>query len=489
MSKPDSQSTISPEEIREVYAQGEDAVVALVTMLIKRVETLEQQVEELTGKLSKNSRNSNKPPSSDGFKPKPKSLRRKSEKKSGGQPKHHGSTLEWSEQVSRIHEHQVSECWQCGTSLSSEPVTDVLMRQVFDIPPISLEVSEHRAEVKCCPICGQQNSGQFPCDAKTLVQYGPRLKAMMVYLMEAQLLPSSRTVELLKELFSIEISEGSLYNNRQHCFEQLESISKSIHDALLSAPVVHFDETGMRVNQKLWWLHVASTAHLTDYFIHPKRGRAAMDEMSILPSFSGKAVHDGLKSYAGYECEHFLCNAHHLRELQFMFEHHQQMWAYQMSLLLVSIQSLVKTRKQQGETELTSEQRREFEARYQSILAQGFKSNPPSIPPPGAAKKRGRVKQSPPFNLLERLRKQQASVLGFMYDFSVPFDNNQAERDLRMMKLKQKISGCFRSKNGAKMFCRIRGYLSTVRKQGLPMIDALIGLFSGNPISINLQPE
>ena len=214
-----------------------------------------------------------------------------------------------------------------------------------------------------------------------------------------------------------------------------------------------------------------------------------MHEMGVLPEFSGKAIHDGLKSYAGYDCEHFLCNAHHLRELRFILDHYGQWWAYQLSVLLVTILYQVQAANADGQTVLPDDQLQAFEARYTEILEQGFAANPIPTPPPDAPKKRGRPKRSPPRNLLERLKAQQASVLGFMYDFEVPFDNNQAERDLRMMKLKQKVSGCFRSTEGARMFCRIRGYLSTLRKQGHNVLDALMGLFSGNPITLLPQPE
>jgi len=243
------------------------------------------------------------------------------------------------------------------------------------------------------------------------------------------------------------------------------------------------------VNGKLWWLHVACTSGLTYYFVHAKRGTIAMDEMGILPEFEGKAVHDGWKSYEGYDCEHFLCNAHHLREWQFILERYQQPWAFQMSLLLVTILRQVQAAQEEGHRVLLPEQLNAFEARYHAIIDQGLAANPHLAPPTEAPKKRGRTKQSPARNLLLRLQNHSASVLGFMHDFAVPFDNNQAERDIRMMKLKQKISGSFRSTDGATMCCRIRGYISTIRKQGQDVLDALVALFSGNPKPLFLQPE
>ncbi len=352
-------------------------------------------------------------------------------------------------------------------------------RQVFDIPPIELLVTEHQVDVKGCPACGQKNAGDFPFEASNVVQYGSRLKGAMVYLLEGQLLPSNRSCELLSDLMGVDVSEGTLYNTRAQCVDLIAPIDEAIKQAVQAAEVVNFDETGLRVNQTLWWLHVAATDGLTYYFVHPKRGRLAMDEMGILPEFKGKAVHDGLRSYQGYDCEHFLCNAHHLRALQYVLENYGQWWAFHLSVLLVSIHSQVKTLKAQGETALLPEDLVVLSARYDDILDQGFDQN--LMPPPDRTKpkKRGRPKRSLQRNLLERLRTHKAAVLGFMHDFSVPFDNNQAERDLRMMKLKQKISGCSRSEHGAKAFCRIRGYLSTLRKQGHDILAALIELFSG----------
>ena len=485
------QQLISREEIRAVYEQGEEAVMELVYGLLEQVGKLEKRVQELEGITKKNSSNSSKPPAGDGFGKKTKSLRVKSERKTGGQPEHPGATLEWSSEVDEVIVHQVEQCNGCGASLAQEPVALVWARQVYDIPPIDLKISEHRAEVKNCPHCGVKNEADFPPEAQNVVQYGPRLKSMMVYLMEGQLLPSGRTCEILSDIVGVSVSEGTLFNTRTQCFEQLEPIASSIQSAIVASEVVHFDETGLRVNGKLWWLHVACTDGLTYYFVHHKRGQEAIDEMDILPGFEGKAIHDGWKSYQHYNCEHFLCNAHHLRELIFIWEQYQQAWAIQMLILLCSIKSQVDTARH-DQTPLATDVLLAFETRYQTILAQGFVANPHPPPPPPTKHRRksgGRQKQSPARNLLDRLQHHQTSVLGFMYDFDVPFDNNQAERDIRMVKLKQKISGTFRSESGARMFCRIRGYISTLRKQGLNVLAAFISLFSGHPQFPLPQPE
>jgi transposase len=401
-----SSELISREEIRAIYARGEEAVIELVEGLVEKVGKLEERVNALEGKDKKNSRNSSKPPSGDGFGKKTKSLRTKSQRKTGGQIDHPGSTLEWSEFVDVVVEHKVEQCHGCGASIAQEPVQKVWSRQVHDIPPIDLTVYEHRAEVKNCPHCGIENEAEFPLEATNVVQYGPRLKSMMVYLMEGQLLPSARTCEVLSDIVGVNVSEGTLFNTRSQCFEQLAPIASTIQSAIVDSQVVHFDETGMLIL-------LGSI-------------KAIVDEASLT------------------------------------------------------------------QTPLAADVLQVFETRYQTILDQGFTANPPPPAPPPTkhrSKGGGRQKQSPARNLLDRLQNQQASVLGFMYDFNVPFDNNQAERDIRMVKLKQKISGTFRSESGAQMFCRIRSYISTLRKQGFNVLDAFIALFSGNPQSPIPQPK
>ena len=489
MSDPNRSVYLSEKEIRGIYTQGEGAVVSLVTQLVERIQSLEREVKELQGRLSKDSHNSSKPPSSDGLGKRTKSLRGKSEKPSGGQKGHSGQTLEWQSEPDVVERHPVEMCSRCGNSLAGVEVGEVIARQVLDLPPIELKVTEHQVEVKNCPHCGQVNKGNFPPEAKTVVQYGPRIKSMMVYLMEGQLLPSNRVCEVLTDVLGVKVSEGTLYTNREQCFESLATIESEIEQAIKNSEVVNFDETGLRVNKQLWWLHVAATDGLTYYFVHDKRGREAMDEMGILPEFRGHAVHDGWKSYQGYDCEHVLCNAHHLRELQYILEQYGQSWTFQMSVLLVSIHHWVETLKAEGARALPTGDLAVLEARYQAILEEGFAANPLPDVVKTRARKRGRPKRSPPRNLLERLRKHEQSVLAFMQDFTLPFDNNQAERDLRMMKLKQKISGSFRSADGARQFCRIRGYLATLRKQGLNILDALFNLFAGSPLSPLTQPE
>lgn len=270
----------------------------------------------------------------------------------------------------------------------------------------------------------------------------------------------------------------STYSIIRSCFGRLEETEEAIKAELIEAQVGHFDETGLRVGGKGMWVHVASTAKLTHYAVHPKRGYEATKEIGILPSFGGVAVHDGLSTYQRYErCAHALCNAHHLRELTFIEEEHKQEWAGRMKALLLEIEESVCEEAARGGRGLAPKKVGRFEMRYQELLEAGFEVNPP----PEHTGKRGRPKQTKGKNLLDRLEKHHYEVLRFMHDFGVPFDNNQAERDLRMVKVRQKVSGCFRTMEGAAAFCRIRGYISTVRKQGENVLLALEGVFRGNP--------
>lgn len=416
--------TISRDEVRAVYAQGEDAVIALVEGLLERIAVLEARVEALENQISRNSRNSSKAPSSDGFKPKTKSQRRKSERSSGGQPGHPGSTLEWSTEVDQVEQHWVATCSVCGQSLREVEAETWDLRQVRDIAPIRLTVTEHQAKVKRCPHCQTLNRGEFPPQVNSVVQYGASLKGLMVYLLDYQLLPSARVADLLSDVFGCELSEATLYTARESCFAGLASVEAAIAAQVQQAEVLHCDETGMRVNGKLWWLHVASTDGLTFYFVHPKRGKEAMDAMGILPPYKGISVHDGLKSYAQYACEHALCNAHHLRELTFILERYQQIWAEEMSILLCDLKQQVDDAKVRNQKALEPDLVQWFEERYEVLIQAGLAANPMPQEPPDGAKPRGRPKQSPAKNLLDRLQHQE-KVLAFMYDFRVPFDNNQ----------------------------------------------------------------
>ena len=478
---------LTHEEALAVYRVGPEAVVLTLCALSRKFDELQEEhvriqgrVKELEGQVAKNSRNSSKPPSSDGpKKPKPRSLRPKGKRKPGGQKGHKGHTLQATEHPDHTVVHEVHECEECHRDISGEKATGVKKRQVFDVPPPPrIESTEHQAEIKPCPHCDHVNTAAFPEGVNAPVQYGPRVKAIAMYLREYQLLPSQRTCECLRDLLRCEMSEGTLANIVKATSEILEEPVAKIAQQIAAAQVAHFDETSCRVEGDRGWLHVSSTESLTFYGVHRKRGTLAMDDIGILPLFGGRAIHDHWKPYFTYECEHGLCNAHHLRELIFVHEQHGQNWAQEMIDCLLDIKGAVDKARVFSD-HLPPKQLREFEACYQEILERGYAENP--LPKPPKKKKRGPQKKSKSRNLLERLDEYRRETLAFMYDFNVPFDNNLGERDVRMTKVQQKISGTFRSWGGARSFCRIRSYISTARKKSVDAIDALRTAFIGEP--------
>lgn len=444
-------------------------------------ETVAQQAAEiqaLRDQVARNSQNSGKPPSSDGLR-KPRNLRQKSGRRPGGQKDHPGHTLKMVEEPDHIEVHAVVTCRHCSTNLSLIEPDGYERRQVFDIPPVRLEVTEHQAEIKVCPGCQRQAKGNFPVTVNHPKQYGLRFKAQASYLNSYQLIPLARTCELLEDFYGHRPSQAFVLAANSAVVHQIEPSLAAIKQQLINSEVVHFDESGLRVEGKLHWLHVASTKALTHYSVHPKRGQVGMQAIGILPRFEGRAVHDHWRPYFAFEqCQHALCNAHHLRELQFILEQYQQPWAQRMSQLLVAIKAAVEAAPPEH-TSLPQKQLNHFEQRYDKLIAQGLKANPPPDNPP--PKKRGRKKQSPPKNLLDRLQKHKSHVLAFMADFRVPFDNNLAERDVRMVKIKQKVSGSFRTFAGAETFCAIRSYISTTRKQNLNVINTIHNALMGYP--------
>lgn len=482
------------QEAEAIYDAGKEAVVRVLLELSQKVDllsadfavlrtegqVLRDRVQTLEEQLAKNSRNSSRPPSSDGFKkPSPKSLRKKGKRKSGGQPGHAGHTLKKAEKPDHIVVHSVEMCEHCRRSLMDQELGGVEKRQVHDLPQKRLIVTEHQAEIKRCS-CGHINKAAFPNGVNAPTQYGDRVKAAAVYLKTYQHLPYERACELLADLLGCSLSEGTLANIISQCEDLAETPVAKIKEMITQAEVAHFDETGSRVETKLWWLHSASTENATYYDIHRKRGNEATDAIGILPDFIGRAIHDFWKPYFKYSCLHGLCNAHHLRELIFVHEQYHQEWADHMIECLLDIKDTVSHAKQTRD-QLLKKQIRAFEELYQKILDEGYAQNPLNPRSLNANKKRGRRKKSKPRNLLERLDEHRSEALAFMYDFDVPFDNNQAERDIRMMKIQQKISGMFRTEEGAKAFCRIRSYISTARKNSVGAMDALTRLFSGNP--------
>jgi transposase len=444
-----------------------------------RLERLEAEIEALKDRLSKNSKNSSKPPSTDGYeKPEPKAQREESERETGGQPGHKGSTLEQTDTPDEIENHSLGQCSQCGLDLSEHEVQGYEARQVFELPEIKIVITEHRAEIKVCPCCDAQVKAKFPEEVKQPVQYGKRVQAAATYFSQYQLLPYKRTQEMFQDLFQLNLSQGTIKNILNRGYNHLAEFEQEIVNTLKNSDVVHFDESGVRVKKKLHWLHVASTDKLTYYHIDPKRGREAMDPIGILPEFKGHAVHDHWSSYYGYDCSHVLCNAHHLRELTFSLERHQQQWAGKLKKFLQDAKKEVDEAISLGEKSLSCKRVSYYEQRYSRILREGKSELP--ILAVDETKVRGKKKQHKAKNLHDRLVNHKKEVLAFVYDITLPFDNNLAERDIRMVKVKQKVSGCFRSEIGAQMFSRIRGYISTAKKQGFNAFNVLSDVFEGD---------
>lgn len=485
---------ISREHILNAYKAGPDAVVSLVEYLQDQFqaaldelsnavaelsetnEKLVAKVQSLEEKINKDSHNSNKPPSSDGLARRFSRKRQPSGKKPGGQKGHEGTTLAMVEHPQHVQVHHVKNCNGCGRSLREEKPRGYERRQVFDIPPIVVEVTEHRAHIKRCPHCGELTVAAFPEGVNRTTQYGTRLKAFAVYLKNYGFLSYDRTAQALGDLFCVPLSVGTLASIDQRCARRVEGVVEEIKQKLIRARVVHFDETGLNINGELHWLHGAGTQGFTYYYPHKRRGTEADDQIGILPRLKGNAVHDNWKPYMKYDCSHSLCNAHHIRELTAIHEQGGQPWAQWMIGFLIESKQAVEQAKKNGEKSLDPCAIHEYENRYKTIIAAGMKANPPPnrADCPG---KRGRLKRSKARNLVERLGKLQQETLRYLHDFQVPFDNNLAERDIRMMRVQQKVSGAFRSYQGALAFCRTRSYISTIRKQGLSVIDAIMNAF------------
>ena len=467
--------------IIKTYNDGMNAVVTLVkdlngqiSNLTKEVGSLNQRITELEARLNKNSNNSSKPPSSDGFK-KPRNSREKTGKPTGGQPGHEGRTLEKVEKPDEVIDLKPDIC-NCGCDLSD--IKDITRtRQVFEMPVIKIKVIEYRSHEVECPCCRKVHKTEFPETVTQPVQYGENMQAFMAYLTNYQLLPLERTAEIISDILKQNISEGTLVNVNNRLYRNLEEVETSIKDQLKASEIVHFDETGLRSNGKTNWVHSASTEQLTHYAVHEKRGSKAPKDIGILPDFEGTAVHDHWASYYTFDnCSHSECNAHNLRNLKAIYEDYKHEWAKNMAELLVEIKRRIDALKAEGHSKMDAKEITKYEANYKSIIAKGKLEAP--IP---VCEKTGKLKKNLEHRLINRLEKFDIETLSFMYDFRIPFDNNLAERDIRMVKLRQKISGCFRGEESSDMFCRIRSYISTCRKNGQKVMDSLVKAVKGEP--------
>jgi transposase len=410
-----------------------DQLITLLLAAIERNYFLEQKVIELTeriadleAQLNQNSSNSSKPPSSDGFKkPMPKSPRKKSGKKPGGQLKHKGHGKSMADMVTETIVITPEACPCCGENLQNLTGRKTDTHYVLEMPPIAATVTEYIREEKTCPRCGKEISVEYPDEASAVQQYGPNLKALIVLLAETGMVAMNRVVEILEAVSGIKISSGTVANTIEKCAKKLEEPVRNIKEAVKKAKVGHFDETSMRSQGGLNWLHTASTERLTYLSMNLKRGKEAMDEIGILNDFKGTAVHDCLASYWNYDCVHSLCNAHLLRELTLIEENTNQRWAKEMIELLLEIKKAVGIRRIDKKSFLPKGELSKYIKRYNKLVEEGLNENPEQSKPAG---KRGRAKQTKARLLLVRLRDRKDEYLRFAIYFNTPFDNNQAER-------------------------------------------------------------
>ena len=447
--------------------------------------TLKQEVADLRRQLGKDSNNSSKPPSSDGLGKKPRiagSLRGTSDKKSGGQVGHKGDTLRRVDNPDIIKRHNASSCAHCQAKLTAAMVTGVEKRQVFDLPEPRLEVTEHQAQIYSCARCHGMTKATFPEGVASATQYGTRVKAAAIYLNAQQLIPEDRVAEVMGDLFGAGLlCPASVAAWGAAKAEELKPFEAHIAAFVVQAPVRHLDETGFRIGGKTQWLHSASTFALTHYRVAEKRGAVPTTLTG------GIIVHDHFKSYyALSNVEHALCNAHHLRELKALIEIEKEPWAKRMYRVLLKANKAVKRAVEKEMTALPDRLLRRLMALYDGLVSLGLafhERQPPLLRRAGA---RGKIPHRPGHNLLIRFRNFKDDVLRFVSNFNVPFTNNQAEQDIRMMKVKMKISGGFRSKVGAETFASLRSVISTARKQDWNILktlssspDALIAALSG----------
>jgi transposase len=433
-------------------------------------------------RVLKNSQNSNLPPSRDPCK-RTKSLREKSGRKPGGQVGHRGASREFVEKPDQLVIHAPESCSLCGSSLNEAEVERSERRQVHDLPPQRIEVTEHLAQTKVCVRCGMKNKAKFPAGINAPVRYGAGVRSVVAYLMGYQLLPYERCAETMDDLFNSHLSAGTLTTIFKECARELTEPLLLIKEGLRKSEVMGVDETNLRVKQKQEWVHVSSTEHLTLLCHDKRRGTAAIEQIGILSGYKGVAVHDGFTAYDQYrQCQHSLCNAHILRELNYVIETSKPDWAKELKQLLLDIKAAVAVASEGGKRRLAVRQEKEFLSRYERIVAEAGKLYQPLKRQKCRSKTR-RSRESPIVaaarKLVNRLVARRDEILLFMTDFRVPFDNNQAERDLRMLKVKQKISGCFRTDKGAEEFCRMRSYISTMKKQGHSVMDTIRSVFAG----------
>lgn len=473
---------MTKDEMNEQLLQQIDSLTATIDAQTQLIAQLNQTIHELKERLNKNSKNSSKPPSSDGFKkPAPKSLRKPSGKKAGGQKGHTGTHLAVITTPDETIKHMPSACGGCphykmckGTACIAEK------RHIIDAV-VTVNVTEHQAlEIPVCMMHGGTRKGEFPSDIKAAVQYGENLQALSVALNTVGAVSIKRTHEILSGVFNIPIATGTISNMVKRCADGLNDTFEKIKQNMQASALGHFDETGTRVNKKLWWVHDASNCKYTYLDISPKRGFKGMEQCGVLTKFSGIARHDCWASYWNYpDVTHAVCCAHLLRELTGIIENHpEQKWAPAFIDLLLEMKKAKDKAVENGKESLSYYYCHKFDRRYDELIGQARTENPI---PETTEKKRGRKKKGKILALVERLAKYKESVCLFIRNFNVPFDNNQAERDIRMIKVKTKVSGCFRTEEGARDYLKIMSYIGTAHKQGYNAYEAIRNAISGTP--------
>lgn len=442
----------------------------LIKSLVSVVERLTLRVKELESQLNRSSRNSSLPPSQDKYKPRTAFPRAKGGKV-GGKKGHEGGTLKMVSAPDIVKQHTPEVCFACGQAHGSEPLTVRARRQVFDIPPPRLEVTEHQVLDWVCGGCQALNQGQFPPDVCPNAQYGLRLVAMSALFNNGYNIPRNKVQLIFKDLYGVRLNEQTLQAQNEFAYACLADDEAHIKAKLRQSEVVHCDETGFYVGRERFWEHVASNEHYTALFVHPQRGAAAHEEdVSILPSFQNWAVHDCWPTYFNFTaCRHAVCGAHLLRELSAVEESGSK-WAKNFHAFLLDLYE----RSDKGKASIPANERPKALRKYQDLLQQADKEEPPPTQKP-----RGKPKKTKGRNLFERLSKQQDAVLAFAFHPQVPFSNNQAERDIRPTKTKMKVSGCFRTRYGAEIYARIQSFISTVRKLQFNPFNELYTVLSG----------
>jgi len=454
----------------------QQALIKDLLLKLTKVDQLEARIKELEAQLKQNSQNSHRPPSSDGYKKKP-ALARKKGGRRGGQAGHKGKTLKMVETPNDFQPIRPEIC-SCGQSLEGQPMEVLARRQVFDLPEPKLEVTEYQVYGCSCPKCHQPVRGQFPDFVAAPVQYGPRVKALSNLLYAGHHLSHQSIRELFQDMYGYKLNEATIQSASEQLHSCLEDSEKYIKERICESQVAHFDETGQRVVGKLHWLHVAATGECTHLFVHPHRGQKALEsDDSILPYFMGTAIHDCLPAYFAYlMCFHGVCGSHIIRELNALIEQGSR-WAVQMHQLIVQLYEAA----DYGRAKVDDITR--WQKKYDRICRKADREEP--LPEKNA---RGRPKKTKGRNLLERFIEYRPYVLAFAEFEEIPFTNNLAERDLRPAKIKQKVSGCFRTLEGAKRFARIRGFISTARKQGRNVFNELVHALNGRSFVFQLTP-